>query len=151
MYGDRGGEGGALDDLATVEVAPIADRSGQLLRNELNALLTPRGRPADPRYRLHVKVSESTTLLALARTGLASRADLTINAQYELSDARSRETLLSDRALVTSSYNVIDSDYATLAAENASRTRTLNRIAQSIRSRLGAFFASRRAGAAAAG
>lgn len=147
MYGKLAGGSDVLAEFASISVAPIADRPGQQLRNNLHQLLTPHGKASDARYRLTVKLAESRQLLALARTGLATRAQLTITADFTLTDLTTSHDVLRDKAAVISGYNVLDSDYATLTAENFARTRGLQQLAQDIRNRLGAHFTASAAAA----
>ncbi|MCM0018644.1 MAG: hypothetical protein NBV67_01485, partial [Tagaea sp.] len=48
--------GSAADSLAAIRIDPIADRSGQILRNYLLDRLSPRGTPARPDYVLRVRL-----------------------------------------------------------------------------------------------
>ncbi len=59
LYGSRGNAPGAVE-LAAVTVGPIADRLGQILRNDLTERLSPLGESFEPRYRLDAKLSESS-------------------------------------------------------------------------------------------
>lgn len=148
MYGNAGGNSDVFAELATISVAPIPDRPGQQLRTNLTQLLTPQGKPTDSRYRLSVKLTESRQLIAVARTGLSTRAQLTLTASYTLTDLATRTDVLRDTASIISAYNILDSDYSTLTSENFARTRGLEQLAQDIRSRLGAHFSARAAAAA---
>ncbi len=144
MYATGGDGQSVLNDLAAVEVAVIADRPGQELRNELRDLLTPRGRPATPHYELVINLTERIDKFAIRRTGVPTRANLTITADYVLTDLRSGASVLRRDVQVVGSYNLIDNDYSTLAAENFTRSQNIERIAQDIRTRLAAYFAGHR-------
>ncbi len=132
--------GDAPGDLATIEVNPIADRLGQQLRNNLLDLLNPRGRPANPRYFLTVQFEQSTQRLAIEKDAFATRANLRLLANFSLHDLDSRETVLSGKSLMVSSYNILDSEFATLMAEKDAKARAAREIAHDIRTRLAAFF-----------
>ncbi|MCW5700669.1 MAG: hypothetical protein KIT00_12595 [Rhodospirillales bacterium] len=150
MYGDGGADGDVLTEFAEVKVAVIEDRTGQELRNKLQDLLTPRGAPATPRYLLEVKLKEIITEVAVERTGLATRANLRLDATYDLVDNRSGAVVMRELSSATSSYNLSDtSQFSTLTAENDARSRSLDRIARVIRKRLGVFFNEQRASAPA--
>ena len=43
-------------EMSKVKIDPIADRFGQQLRNNLLDLVTPRGMPKNPQYRLQVRL-----------------------------------------------------------------------------------------------
>lgn len=133
-----------LADFSQVEVALMPNRSGQELRNDLRDLLTPRGQPSNPRYRLSIDLRESITKLAVLRTGLPTRGDLRIIARYSLVDESSGETVLRQSSSSVSSYNLVESDYSTLIAERYARSRALDQIADDIRSRLAVYFSAQR-------
>lgn len=137
-------DGGVLAEFAAVRVAPIEDRVGQELRNHLLDLMTPRGQPAAPKYVLRVELSESIQELAVEETAIATRANLLLRAEYRLFDAAVRESVTRGAVSTVSSYNLLDSDFATLAAENDARSRAAERLAREIRTGLGVFFAGRR-------
>lgn len=149
MYGGPGGSDDVLADLGEVKVAVIPDRSGQQMRNALIDLLTPRGVPATPRYLLEVDLNEVIYEVAVEQTGLATRANLSVDAQYRLVDNRSGAVVVNDRSTATSSYNLLDTaQFSTLTSENVARRRTIERIAREIRTRLGVYFAAQHAAAA---
>ncbi len=136
----------APGELATIKINPIADRLGQQLRNHLLDLLNPRGRPANPRYVLKVRLNQTTQRLAIEKDAFATRANLRLLAEFSLEDPDSRELVLSGKSLVVSSYNVLDSEFATLMAEKDAKARAAREIAHDIRTRLAAFFVRQRGG-----
>ncbi len=132
--------GDAPGELATIKIKPIADRLGQQLRNNLLDLLNPRGRPANPRYLLTVGIDQSTQRLAIEKDAFATRANLRLLAKFSLQEPDNPEIVLSGKILVVSSYNILDSEFATLMAEKDAKTRAAREIAHDIRTRLAAFF-----------
>lgn len=130
----------APGELATIKVNPIADRLGQQLRNNLLDLLNPRGRPANPRYFLTVRLDQSTQRLAIEKDAFATRANLRLLAKFSLQDPDSLEIVVSGKILMVSSYNILDSEFATLMAEKDAKARAAREIAHDIRTRLAAFF-----------
>lgn len=124
-------------ELANIEIARIGDRKGQVLRNLLRARLSPKG-PADRAlYRLTVKLTESKAELALRKDESATRANLTLNAVFILERLPPYPPgTATGNAISTNSYNVLDSDYATLSAEKDARNRALRTLAEEIRLRV---------------
>lgn len=150
--GEAPGEKTVGTALADVAVAPIPDRVGQLVRNDLLFLISRAGdNPTNAAYRLDVRLTEGISELAVESTGFATRANLRLAALYTLVDTSSGRSLVSGRARAVSSYNIVDSTFSTLTAQNAARERAAARVAEDIRSRLGAYFAGREKAAAAAG
>ena len=131
--------GGSSDEatLATVEVVQIKDRVGQQLRNLLTEGFSPRGRSARTDYRLTVTLTESKAGLAIKKDETATRANLTIHAEFILVALQNpRLGTFAGRALSTNSYNILTSDFATLSAERNARNRALRTLAEEIRLRV---------------
>ena len=68
-----------------MDVDLIADRTGQMLRNELLDRLHPRGgRAAAKRYTLRVDLAESLQDLAIRKDDVATRANLRLTASFSV-------------------------------------------------------------------
>ncbi|MDA0651679.1 MAG: LPS assembly lipoprotein LptE [Proteobacteria bacterium] len=131
--------GGGSDEaaLATIEVVGIKDRLGQQLRNLLTERLSPRGRSARTDYRLTVTLNEARQGLAIRKDETATRANLTINADFKLvALANPRLGTFAGKAHSTISYNILTSDFATLSAEKDARNRASRALAEEIRLRV---------------
>jgi LPS-assembly lipoprotein len=142
MYGPSG-EGAGHPELAAVTIAPIADRVGQQVQNHLLDLINPQGKPAQPRYLLKVQLTESIEEIAFRKTELATRANLRLRAIVSLYSVGGGDPLLTNSRTVVSSYNILQSDYATLAAQEESRSSAAREMADEIRTTLAVYFASR--------
>lgn len=127
-------------EMAATAVQPIRDRSGQILRNELEAKLTPGGLPSAPRYVLAVGLTETIAEVAVQRTGLATRANLTVAAVYALRDADTGAIVLRGTTRSVSSYDLVENRFSTLTAENDARERAVVQIADNITMRLAVFY-----------
>ena len=135
LYKSGGGSDEAV--LATVEVVKIKDRVGQQLRNLLMEGLSPRGRSARTDYRLRVILTESKAGLAIKKDETATRANLTIRANFKLLALQNPHLgTFAGTALSTNSYNILTSDFATLSAERDARNRALRTLAEEIRLRV---------------
>lgn len=140
--------GGSSDEaiLATVEVARIKDRIGQQLKILLDAGFSPRGRSTRTDYRLTVALTESKTGLAIKKDETATRANLTLRADFKLLALRNpRLGTFAGKALSTNGYNILLSDFATLSAERDARNRALRTLAEEIRLRVAAALRNPRA------
>jgi LPS-assembly lipoprotein len=133
----------AREELAATEVAPISDRPGQLLRNELLFLLEASGEAAAPRYSLGVGLTETLTTLAVQITGLATRANLRLNARYALTDLATGQILMQGQAEALGSYDLLDNEFATLIAARHTREQAAKRLARVLHTRLAAFYGTR--------
>jgi LPS-assembly lipoprotein len=144
LYGG-GRDSAAAKEMAGIRIEPIADRIGQQLHNHLLDLLNPRGRGADPQYVLRVRLKGSTEGLAVAKSELATRANYSLVARYQLLGKGGGQTIFKGTEKVVSSYNILTSDFATLIAEKDAKARAVNEIGQDIRTQLAVFFDQRRA------
>jgi LPS-assembly lipoprotein len=141
LYGETAADKDVPADFSAVAIAPIPDRVGQELRNYLLDMLTPRGRPRNPVYTLNVSLKESISDLAIDSSGLATRANLRLDATYALVKDETGQSLVNGTSLAVSSYNLVTNDFSNLTAQNDARSRSALHIARQIRARLGAFFA----------
>jgi len=137
LYGQ--GENGvapASDQLALVRIDRIPDRLGQELRNALLDRITPMGPPSKPRYLLRVSVKETIQELGIRKDETATRANLHLNAKYALYDAITHAELFESKLRAVGSYNILQSDFATLTAEQNVRSRLIQKISDSLRTGL---------------
>ena len=139
LYGDPS-TGGSSAEFALIKVEPIKDRIGQLLRNHLRTAFNPKPRTQKPRYLLKTRVTESTSSLAVRKSAFATRANLKVTANFELLNAATAKPIFSAKRSITVSYNILDSEYATLAAEKDARIRAVRELSEDIRLQLGVYF-----------
>ncbi|PPR11051.1 MAG: hypothetical protein CFH41_01151 [Alphaproteobacteria bacterium MarineAlpha11_Bin1] len=134
IHGDRSAASGRA--LANFEIAKIADRTGQMMRNELLQQLQPRGRARTPRFKLSVYLTESRSNLAIRKDDVATRANLTLAASYAVANRSDGTQLLSGQTRSVNSYNILTSDFATLSAQADARNRAIRQLARNIKERL---------------
>ena len=133
------GSAGSPEVLAAIEIANIADRRGQNLRNFLLDRLSPHGPPRYPVYVLDVALSESKGGLGVRKDAFATRAFLTVKAGFSLVRAGPQKGgQFGGSTSSTNFYNIVQSEFATLAAEEDARDRALRAIADEIRRRIAA-------------
>ena len=140
LYGPQAGYDQSLEELASVSIAPIPDRVGQILRNELRDRLTPRGVPRSPRYRLAVVMSQTKEGLAFEKDETVTRFNLTVRASYQLVEVETGTLLTSGATRSVAAFNVVLSEFANIAAEADAQTRAAKAVGEDIWIRLGVFF-----------
>ena len=118
----------------------IKDRSGQILRNSLLNKINPERERVIYKYRLIVEMSESKSSLAYRKDMSATRTDLEITANYFLSDIKNENILIKEEIKSTTSFDVVESVYATLIAEKDAREKSLQVISEDIFTNLVIFF-----------
>lgn len=129
-------------ELAAIDIRPIIDRKGQILRNLLLDQLTPKGSPARPAYVLDVSIDFSIRNLGIRRNDRATRALLRVTATYSLRRKQDGAQLFNGASQADSSYDILDSDFATLVAEQDALQHSLEAVAQDIKLRLSFLFSS---------
>ena len=122
--------------LATIDIGLIADRTGQMLRNELLRQMQPRGGRTAARYALSVSMGESLQNLAIRKDKTATRANLILIARFSVTSRSDDKKLFSGTARSVNSYNILTSDFATLSAREDARRRGVQQRASGIKERL---------------
>jgi LPS-assembly lipoprotein len=126
--------------LAQVRVAPIANRTGQMLYNRLRDRLDPGGKPTEPRYVLEITVEEQGEDLLLEPNNTTSRTLLSLIAHYQLRDIQSGATTLKGQSRASISYDILSSQYATIVSEQDVRDRATKELSDDISTRLALYF-----------
>jgi len=141
LYGQRGSTpNAAVGGLRRVAVASIPERTGQVLRKELEFQLWG-GRP-DPRptHRLQVSLGERITGQARLDDDSASFARLDLVARYELVSLRDGAVATQGETIGSASYNVVQSQFSNLSAQDGARERAALLVAGEISRRLALHF-----------
>lgn len=139
MYATSGAGGGLGEEFATIEVAPIADRVGQVVRNGLMDRLTPDGPPGAPEYRLEVTLSETLEGFGFRPDEAITRENLRLDAAYRLISAATGEPVLEGSARSNLAYDIVQSDFANFSARQDAQLRTAEQVINIIVVRLGLF------------
>lgn len=140
LYGQNAVSTQAQADLASIYIAPIEDRAGQMLRSALSHRLSPKATNVKRLFTLDVTIEESIAELAVERDASATRGNLTLTAQYTLVRPSNGQIMTSGSATTVSSYNILTSDFATFSAKNDARTRAIDDLAETLRLRLAIYF-----------
>ena len=143
LYAERESDPGIRAALAEVEVAPIPDRLGQVVRNDLQDRLTPYGAPASGAYRLVVSLNATKEGYGFRGDEAVTREAVRLEAPFQLVDQATGEVLLADTVSATASYDVVQSDFATLSAERDAERRTADEVGAVIAARVGLYFRTR--------
>ena len=134
LYGSRSGDGEGAG-MAAIEIEPVKDRVGHIVRNHLIDSLTPGGQPARPDYRLTLAVVQSKTPLLIQLDDHANRFSLTLRAEFSVAD-RNGEEIYRGNARAVGSYNVAESGFATVTAERDAADEAARVLSEEIRTLL---------------
>ncbi|TNE65159.1 MAG: hypothetical protein EP335_06335 [Alphaproteobacteria bacterium] len=133
--------GGSADDmrakLSGIEVAPIADRLGQVMHNQLVQRLNSDG---NAEYQLVVTLDQSTEGYGFRPDAAATQEQMTITAHVALVSLVDDKTLFADDMRVRTSYDLVLSDFATVTQREDSARRLVLDLAERIHRRLALYF-----------
>ncbi len=140
LYGPQAGYDSSLAELASITVSRIPDRTGQILQNDLRDRLTPRGAPANPRYRLGVSMLTQREGVAFEKDESVTRINLTLSASYQLTEIATGSVLSSGATRSVAAFNVVQSEFANISAEADAERRAALAVGENIWIRLGVYF-----------
>lgn len=134
-----GSQGVAATQLAAIEVAPIPEKTGFLVRDRLLARLQPDGVQETPRYRLVVTLDDRIDGFGVRGDNSIIRERRTLRARYELIDIATEKQVLLATAGSDAGIDVVASEYAVVAAEVTAIERLAQTVADQIVARLAVF------------
>jgi LPS-assembly lipoprotein len=126
--------------LGAIEVAPIAGRSGWLMRTTLEDRFGAAGH-ATPRYRLEVELDDQITGFGVRADDAVTRERRALRVRFRLRDAESDTVVLDATAGSDAGVDVVGSEYATIAAEQTALENLTHEVADQIVTRIGLYMA----------
>lgn len=144
LYGETGAGYSAQSALAQIEIAPIRDRAGQQLRNELIREFTPNGGSLDPAYRMQITLSVAERDVFTRETSDVERKTVRMTATYTLVDIVSDQPVHEGIAFTETSFNRVVSEFANIRARTDAENRAAVDLAQQISQQVAAAFVSGR-------
>ncbi|MGB9153047.1 MAG: LPS assembly lipoprotein LptE [Alphaproteobacteria bacterium] len=145
VYGTHTTEDGVSvsSDLNSVAIDSIADRNGQMLRNDLIDRMYGKNRPAQPLYTLTVKVTSSEQDLGILANATSTRSMLNMYGDFVLTDEFGK-TVLKGSAHSVASFDLLDQMYATVASREDANERTIHEVGEQIVNRVSLYFSERK-------
>jgi LPS-assembly lipoprotein len=135
---------GLVEDLRAIEVAPIKDRIGHYLADNLTTELNGTGQTPTPKYRLTVTVSVAgTTPTVSALTNVATSATVTGDARFTLNKIDGGAEVLAGSATAAAAYDRSQQRYNDLRAARDAEIRLARSLSQEISLRLAAQLAGK--------
>ena len=118
----------------SIEITNIRDANGTFLRNALIDRFYSNGYPSSPRYTLTIKpIYERERDLDITKSSEATRSQLLMDTTITLVDKENPGTPVLVREIRSiSSYNQLESEFATHVTEQAARESGLNDLARQI-------------------
>ena len=130
-----------IGETSKIYVEPIANRLGQIMRQNLIAQFSPRV-TSEEEYSLTV-VNRQTLYSeqGISKDSVPSRITIGYTADYTLK--KGDEVLLNDTAFAQSSYNILQSGYSTVTTKAAVERQIILQLSQNIALRVTAFLKKR--------
>lgn len=130
-----GGSGAAASTLSTVSVGPIEGRAGWLVRNAIVDRIGDNGSSA--RYRLDIILDDQIEGFGIRADRTTSRERRELRARYQLVDTSAdNKTVIDATAGSDVGIDVVNSEYATIAAEQTALERLSDTLADQIVTRI---------------
>ncbi len=136
-----GSSGQVASGLSAIQVAPIPERAGWLVRNALVDRMG--GEAASPTYRLEVELDDNLIAFGIRGDSTTTRERRTLRARYRLVEIGTGEVVLDATAGSDAGIDVVSSEYATVAAEQTAQERLATMIADQMVSRISLFVRNR--------
>jgi len=132
------GPNGVNAQLAQIEVAPIPERVGHYLAEELKFETDGSGDRPPPKYRLTITTRTSVGgLIVNLRTLTSDAAQVTVAADYRLAAIEGDREITKATATATASYDRSQQRFANVRAARDAEIRAATVLADQIRTRIG--------------
>lgn len=135
IYSDPAGapDSAAVSADSAISIAPQFSRLGQIMRNALLDQLAPGGDPgASAPYRLELDYTVEYSDLGFELDESFVRSNVNVRASYALIDVSRQTPLYEGAARSITSYNVVQSDFANLAARLGAEERGAREVSAQI-------------------
>src|SRR5271157_975454 len=135
---------GLVEDLRAIQVAPIKDRVGHYLADDLSTDLNGTGQSPPPKYRLTVTVTLGTqTPTVNSELNVATSATVTGEANYTLNKVDGGAEVLKGNAMAAAAYDRTQERYADLRAARDAEIRLARALSSEISLRLASALAGK--------
>jgi LPS-assembly lipoprotein len=143
-YGTLATNPNVAEEMKAIDVAPIPNRLGHYLGDELMFAFNGTGSHVSPRYRLVVITGEGvSTPLVDTVTGLVTAATVTVNATYVLTEMDNGKQVAKGRVFVSASYDRTSQRFSDMRAARDAEQRDARTLADQIRTQVAAALSTR--------
>lgn len=122
--------------LASIQVADIPGREGQLLRIALEDRLNPQGAATSPAYDLRIALTKTLIPVIVRPDGSIERYNIRFRSNFSLIRVADGAEVLKGEVNRISSANVSEEDFASYVTREDAAQRTLAEIAEEYKFRL---------------
>ena len=127
------------DQMAQIKIVVTGDRLGQMIKNELIDLMTPRGVPTKPKYYLYITPDKEKEYDQALRNDItATRKRIDYRVQYYMTEKS--EQVVKGNSVSYVSYDMLDNPYSMVVSRKKVEKDAAKIMANDIALRLGAYF-----------
>ena len=138
LYGEAA-HPGLTQAMREVEVAPIPDRIGHYLGDDLISKMNGSGETPKPKYRLIVRLNQTTQAPTVqSQIGIADAATLATTENFDLVTIEGEKTLYNGSATAAATYDRTMQSFANLRAARDAEIRVARSLADEISLRVAA-------------
>lgn len=138
LYQAEGGNSRmVLTKLASIDIAPIPERLGQIMRNRMLDLF---GSATTPDYRLNVTISDEIEGYGFRSDAAVTQEQVTMTAVIVMKTLASDEIEFETTLRARTSYDVVLSDFATYTQREDAKRRLVEELAEQLHRRLALHF-----------
>lgn len=139
LYGKYGNKS-ADTTFRSIYIEPIPERVGYQLRSDLLDLFNAPSAPSGASYRLKIELRYDEKGLAVQESAAVTRYSYRLTARYQLLKAGTGDVLKKGVVHSLTSYNVVQSPYATVVADKDAQDRAAQDVAERLRTELAVYF-----------
>jgi len=144
LYGEAS-HPGLTEELRSVQVAPIPDRIGHYLGDDLVSRLNGSGASPPPKYRLTIKLAQSSKAPTVqSQIATADAATVVGDARFDLTRIDNGALIYTGSATASAVYDRFFQSYANLRAGRDAEIRIARELADEIALRVGAALAEKK-------
>jgi len=134
----------APSELSGVDISEVNTRIGQQVRNHLIFGLNGGGHPTGATHSLKLRVTTSTTDIAIVTTTTSPTASqVTVTTNYTLSENSSKETIATGVRQAIASFDRTNQSFANQRAQRDAENRAAKEVAEQLRLVIAATIAGR--------
>lgn len=116
-----------------IKIAPIENREGQILRNDLVDILTPEGAPSHPLYLLDITLTEAVISTGIKKDETTRRKEAKLTAKFTLKDFCTNKVVYRHSVDAINSFSVIAQNYySDLTAQQYAKREAARLLAEKI-------------------
>lgn len=142
MYATHPDGSSAAFELASVGIPEKNNRLEQRIRNDLIASMSPVGQDAGDKYRFDFEARQSEFDISIEKDSDVNRRSYQLQVSYALTDLATGARLLDGSTFSHVPYDRVNSEFANIQARINASERAAAEVAENMRTRLAAYFAT---------